>query len=123
MYSSRLIISVFKENELREYEKSKKEKKSNPNVAKKPQPCIRCLKTNHTTDKCQCKSEERFSFTKTLLVILAIISYSYISRHFESKYRCELKGLHVLLSRTQAGPGNAVRQEQEENSCYCVQAF
>ena len=31
-------------------------------------------------------------------------------------YRGELKGLYVLLSRTQAEPGITVKQEQEENS-------
>ena len=38
-------------------------------------------------------------------------------------YRSELKGLFVLLSRTQAGPGRAVKQEQEENSRNHIQAF
>ena len=41
----------------------------------------------------------------------------------QSKDRGELKGLNVLLSRTQAGPGRAVMQEQEENSRNQVQAF
>ena len=31
-------------------------------------------------------------------------------------YRGELKGLYDSLSRTQAGPGRAVKQEQEEHS-------
>ena len=35
----------------------------------------------------------------------------------------ELKGLYVLLTRTQAEPGRAVKQEQEENSRNHVQAF
>ena len=38
-------------------------------------------------------------------------------------YRGANKGLHVLLSRTQAGPGRAVKQEQEENSCNHVRTF
>ena len=38
-------------------------------------------------------------------------------------YRGELKGLYVLLSRTQAGPGRAVKHEQDENSRNHVQAF
>ena len=42
---------------------------------------------------------------------------------FLVNYRGELKGLYVLLSRTQAGPGRAVKQEQEENSRNHVQAF
>ena len=32
------------------------------------------------------------------------------------KYRAEKKSLQILLSRTQAGPGRKVKQEQEEIS-------
>ena len=39
------------------------------------------------------------------------------------KYRGVNKGLHVLLSRTQAGPGKTVKQEQEEISWNHVQTF
>ena len=38
-------------------------------------------------------------------------------------YRGENKGLYVLLSRTQAGPGRTVKQEQEEISRNHVQTF
>ena len=38
-------------------------------------------------------------------------------------YRGELKGLYVLLNRTQAGQGRAVKHEQDENSRNHVQAF
>ena len=38
-------------------------------------------------------------------------------------YRGEPKGLYVLLSRTQAGPGGTIEQEREENSRNHVQAF
>ena len=38
-------------------------------------------------------------------------------------YKDELKGLHVLLRRTQAGPGRAIKQEQEQNSRNHLQAF
>ena len=38
-------------------------------------------------------------------------------------YRGENKGLFVLLSRTQAGPGRTVKQEQEEISRNRIQAF
>ena len=38
-------------------------------------------------------------------------------------YRGGNKGLHVLLSRTQAGPGRTVKQEQEEISRNHVQTF
>ena len=39
------------------------------------------------------------------------------------QYRGENKGLFVLLSRTQAGPGRTVKQEQEEISRNHVQTF
>ena len=38
-------------------------------------------------------------------------------------YRGENKGLHVLLSRTQAGPGRTVKQKQEEISRNHLQTF
>ena len=38
-------------------------------------------------------------------------------------YWVGLKGLNVLLSRTQAGPGRAVKQDQEENSRNHVRTF
>ena len=38
-------------------------------------------------------------------------------------YRGVNKGLYVLLSRTQIGPGRTVKQEQEEISCDHVQLF
>ena len=38
-------------------------------------------------------------------------------------YRGGNKGLHVLLSRTQAGPGRTVKQEQDEISRNHVQTF
>ena len=41
----------------------------------------------------------------------------------ERAYRGVSKGLYVLLSRTQAGPGRAVKQEQEENSRNHVRTF
>ena len=37
--------------------------------------------------------------------------------------RGELKGVYVLLSRTQAGPCRAVKQDHNENSRKHVQAF
>ena len=40
-----------------------------------------------------------------------------------AKYRGVNKGLFVLLSRTQAGPGRTVKQEQEEISRNHVQTF
>ena len=40
-----------------------------------------------------------------------------------TKYTGVNKGLHVLLSRTQAGPGRTVKQEQEEISRNHVQTF
>ena len=38
-------------------------------------------------------------------------------------YRGESKGFYVLLSRNLAGPGRAVKQEQEDNSSNHVPAF
>ena len=38
-------------------------------------------------------------------------------------YRGANKGLYVLLSRTQAGPGRTVKQEQEQISRNHVQTF
>ena len=41
----------------------------------------------------------------------------------DNMYRGVNKGLHVLLSRTQAGPGRTVKQEQEEISRNHLQTF
>ena len=38
-------------------------------------------------------------------------------------YRDRLKGMQILLSRTQAGPGRTGKQEQEQTSRNHVQAF
>ena len=38
-------------------------------------------------------------------------------------YRDRLKGLKILLSNSQAGPGRTVKQEQEEISLNHVQTF
>ena len=40
-----------------------------------------------------------------------------------SIYRDRLKGMQILLSRTQAGAGRTVQQEQEQTSRNHVQAF
>ena len=37
------------------------------------------------------------------------------------KYRDEINSLQIQLSRTQAGPGRAVKEEQEQNSPNHVQ--
>ena len=42
---------------------------------------------------------------------------------FLTKYRGVNKGLYVLLSSTQAGPGRTVKQEQEEISRNRIQTF
>ena len=49
--------------------------------------------------------------------------YGYTELSYHRLYRDELKCSYVLLSRTQAGPGRAVKQEQAENSPNQVQAF
>ena len=38
-------------------------------------------------------------------------------------YRDRLKGMQILLSNSQAGPGRKVKQEQEEISRNLVEAF
>ena len=38
-------------------------------------------------------------------------------------YRDRLKGMEMLLTRTQAGPGRTGKQEQEQTSRNLVQAF
>ena len=38
-------------------------------------------------------------------------------------YRVRNKGMHILLSNSQAGPGTIVKQEQEEISRKHIQAF
>ena len=43
------------------------------------------------------------------------------SRNVSSMYRDEIYSLQILLSRTQAGPGRTVKQEQEEISPNHVQ--
>ena len=60
----------------------------------------------------------------TLIVsflFLLQVSYSDLIQKVDHKER--LKGVHILLSNSQAGPGKAVKQEQEEISCNHVQAF
>ena len=44
-------------------------------------------------------------------------------RDIEGKYRARNKGMQILLSNSQAGPGRTVKQEQEEISRNHVQAF
>ena len=41
----------------------------------------------------------------------------------ESNHRDRLKSLQILLSRTQAGPERAVKQEKVEISRYHIQTF
>ena len=43
--------------------------------------------------------------------------------HSLNHYRYRLKGVQILLSNSQAGPGIKVKQEQEEISRKHVQAF
>ena len=55
--------------------------------------------------------------------LLSVFIESQIVSNVANMYRGENKGLFVLLSRTQAGPGRTVKQEQEEISCNHVHAF
>ena len=50
-----------------------------------------------------------------------VSQWTIIGLFLSLEYRGENKGLFVLLSRTQAGPGSAVKQEQEEwLGCWCA---
>ena len=70
---------------------------------------------------------------QTLATFLTMLSWILLKKnngHLISKvnyvmrlYRDRLKGVQILLSRTQAGPGRKVKQEQEEISANHVQAF
>ena len=57
------------------------------------------------------------SFTLTGHAFLKSISYRF------TYYRAQNKGMQILLSNSQAGPGKKVKQEQEENFQNHVQAF
>ena len=48
---------------------------------------------------------------------------SLLSATFAHMYRARNKGMQILLSNSQAGPGRTVKQEQEEISRNHVQAF
>ena len=53
------------------------------------------------------------------ILIISLVNFGFVNL----LYLVGLKGLNVLLSRTQAGPGRAVKQEQEENSPNLVRTF
>ena len=57
-----------------------------------------------------------------MLSFLKIVSIENKPRHF-LMYRAPGKSMHFLLSRTQAGQGRTVKQEQEEMSRNHVQTF
>ena len=46
-----------------------------------------------------------------------------VVRNSRIMYRDRLNGMQILLNRTQARPGRAVKQEQEQNSRNHVQTF
>ena len=50
-------------------------------------------------------------------------AFSVFITHQAPMYRDRLKGMKILLSRTQAGSGRTGKQEQEQTSCNHVQAF
>ena len=52
---------------------------------------------------------------------LVILTLSCISMYRGPLYREEINSLPILLSRTQAGPGRAVKEQQEQNSPNHVQ--
>ena len=51
------------------------------------------------------------------------LSSTYSAFKITTMYRAEKKSLQILLSRTEAGPGRTVKQEQEEISRNHVQTF
>ena len=54
------------------------------------------------------------------------LAIAYVEENFcfaEYFYRNANKGLHILLSRTQAGPGRTVKKQQEDISRNHVQTF
>ena len=53
------------------------------------------------------------------ILIISLVNFGFVNL----LYLVGLKGLNVLLSRTQAGPGRAVKQEQEDNSRNHVRTF
>ena len=64
---------------------------------------------------------------KTLYPAAAVTGVVFPSLHemmsIHSTYRARNKGMQILLSNSQAGPGRRVKQEQEEISRNHVQAF
>ena len=50
-------------------------------------------------------------------------SERHLRKRCQWEYRGVNKGVHVLISRIQAGPGRTVQQEQEEISRNHVQTF
>ena len=54
---------------------------------------------------------------------IEVITYFTGHRYHTSTYRDELKGMPIVLSTTQAGPGKTVKLEQEEISPNHVKAF
>ena len=60
------------------------------------------------------ENEHSTSSTSTYLIVVSVV---------ERVYRDRLKGVHILLSKSQAGPGRKVKQELQEISRNHVQAF
>ena len=52
-----------------------------------------------------------------------MLKMSLVLTVFFVNYRYRLKGMQILLSRTQAGAGRTGKQEQEQTSRNHVQAF
>ena len=66
----------------------------------------------------RCDASERDHYVdRFLLTSIRLIKF------YVPLYRGEIKGMYILLSRTQARPGRAGKQEQEENSRNYVKAF
>ena len=77
-----------------------------------------------TWPECRTTSEPNGDAPQEQLWGASLLGFVYL--HFPINmniYKGELQGLYVLLSRTQAGPGRAIKQQQEENSRNHVKAF
>ena len=66
-------------------------------------------------------SEEELQSEACFLITSSVIMCK--ERNSKNNYRDWLKGVQILLSRTQAGPGRTVKAEQEQTSRNHVQAF
>ena len=63
------------------------------------------------------------NFCHNVIATSSILYFMTIPMTLSKLYRNRLKAMQILLSRTQAGPGRADKQAQEQTSRNHVQAF